>query len=286
VIRALSGKLRHLLEKALADGATDAGNLAYLSLITLFPAAILVVSITALVGQSHLGQSVLAGFFDLLPRDIADALAPVVEDVAAARATGAISLSLLVALWTVSGFIETLRGILHKAYGVAPGRPFWQNRLLSILAAILAAASVFLSFWLGLLLQIVRRFLRALLEPLGLEGYVTALTALAPNLVAFLALWLLLASLSPRSRTARHWPGALLVILVWSAAAILIGPLLGLFGGMARTYGALSGVMVALLFFYLMGFALVLGAELNAMLSKAPQQTLEEAAMKASGKTA
>jgi membrane protein len=84
-------------------------------------------------------------------------------------------------------------------------------------------------------------------------------------------------------RGARHWPGALFVILVWSTAAVVIGPLLGLFGGMARTYGALSGVMVALLFFYLMGFALVLGAELNAVLSKDSQEHLEGGDTQASG---
>ncbi|MFQ3596390.1 MAG: YihY/virulence factor BrkB family protein [Sphingomonadaceae bacterium] len=261
--------LRQLFGKALADGATEAGNIAYLSLLTLFPAAILIVSVAALFGQSQAGQAALSGFFELLPPDIAAVLAPVVEDVAAARATGALSLSLLVAIWTVSGFIETLREILHKAFEVPPGRPFWQTRLLSALGALVAAIAVFLSFSLSLLLQVIRRFLGAVLEPLGLDAHVTSLTALTPNLVAFLALWLLFASLAPRVAGGRHWPGALLVILVWSAAAVLIGPVLAAFGGMARTYGALSGVMVALLFFYVMGFALVLGAELNAMLSKA-----------------
>ena len=44
------------------------------------------------------------------------------------------------------------------------------------------------------------------------------------------------------------------------------------------TYGSLAGVIVALIFFWLIGFGLVIGAHLNAALAESPQPAVEGAA--------
>jgi membrane protein len=262
---------RQVLGRALADGGIHAGNLAFLALVTLFPAAILLVSVAGLVGQSQAGQAALAGFFALLPRETAAFLAPHVAEVLAGRSGALVPLSLLVALWTVSGFIETLRAIVHRAYRIPIRRPLWQTRLLSALVVLAAAVSVLAS----LLLDLVLRYAVPLLARAGLASLPGPIVEPVPLFVAFAALWLLYAALTPRAAAARiHWPGAFLVLLVWLVAANLIGPLLSLTGGVALTYGALSGVMVALLFFWVLGFALVVGAEANAVLSKARRARL------------
>ncbi|MDQ3145136.1 MAG: YihY/virulence factor BrkB family protein, partial [Pseudomonadota bacterium] len=65
----------------------------------------------------------------------------------------------------------------------------------------------------------------------------------------------------------RKWPGALLVTLWWLLTVELLPGAIGLFGGYALTYGSLAGVMVALLFFFVIGLGVVAGAELNAALT-------------------
>lgn len=259
---ALAGEV---LAAAWRDGAVHAGNFAYLSLVTLFPAAILVTAVTGLAGRSEAGRYAIDGFLALLPAEVAAVIAPLLDEVVTGRSRGALGLSVLVGLWTVSGFLDTLRGLLLRAHRLADDRPFWQTRLLLSAATLGAAASVLLGLAFALLLALADRLLTTL--ELGL--LIPPLGWLAPTLVAFLALWLLFAALTPRAAgPGPHWPGALLVILLWSLAALLIGPVTAATGGMVRTYGALAGVMLALLFFYGIGFAIVLGAETNAALAR------------------
>ncbi|WP_448586364.1 YihY/virulence factor BrkB family protein [Thermaurantiacus sp.] len=263
---------REAIGRALAHGSAHAGNLAFLALVTLFPAAILLVSIAGVAGQTAAGQAALAGFLALLPPDSAAFLAPHVEEVLAGRSGQIVPLSVLVALWTVSGFVETLRAIVCKAHGRPLDRPLWQTRALSALVGLAGAVLALGSLAVDLLL----RYGGTLLARLGLAALSGPFLKGVPLLIAFAVLALLYAALTPRDIPGRiSWPGGLVVVLVWLVAANLIGPVLALTGGLARTYGALSGVMVALLFFWVLGFALVLGAEVNAELSKARGSRLD-----------
>ena len=68
-------------------------------------------------------------------------------------------------------------------------------------------------------------------------------------------------ALAPRGyRHSPCWPGALITTLAWIGGTLLLGPAISGLNHLGLTYGALSGVVVALLFFYSVGFALVLGA--------------------------
>ena len=51
---------------------------------------------------------------------------------------------------------------------------------------------------------------------------------------------------------------------------------LALFGGYDLTYGSLAGVMVALIFFFLVGLGVVIGAEINAALADVPVDELDD----------
>jgi len=64
------------------------------------------------------------------------------------------------------------------------------------------------------------------------------------------------------------WPGALVTMGVWIGTTMLLPFVLGRFGSYDLTYASLAGVIVALLFFYIIGLGLVVGAHLNAALAK------------------
>jgi membrane protein len=72
------------------------------------------------------------------------------------------------------------------------------------------------------------------------------------------------------------WPGALLVALWWFGALALLPVILAQLGGYDRTYGSLAGVIVALLFFWVVGLGIVIGAHLNAALAETPEPGLKE----------
>lgn len=266
---------REVLSAAFRHGAIHAGNFAYLSLVALFPAAILLVSMAGIFGNSQAGQQAVGAVLSYLPEPVADLVGPVIDSVIMDGASGALALSAFVALWTVSGFIETLRAVIHQALQIEAGQPWWLSRLFSGLLALAASLAVLGGFLLSFLFQILQSLAGSWLESLGLSlvgGPTAAAVSVTP---LFLGFWLLHALLTPAQARRFAWAGALLVTLSWVAGSLLLGPVLALLGGMARTYGALSGVMVALLFFYGMGFALVVGAEVSAALFRRSLQRLE-----------
>jgi membrane protein len=253
----------------LRDGYIHAGNLAYLSLVTLMPFVILLTAVTAAFGQTEAGQAAIGGFLRAMPPDIARLFEPVIAEVVEAHTGHLLWFGALVALWTVTSFVETLRDLIHRAYGVKLQRGFIQYRLRSVGGTLLAMLLLVIAF-LGQVVLVVAVKSVALLVPpsVKLPGWVD-LSQWLPPLIVFLALWALFKLLAPHGYGAfPAWPGALVTTGVWILGSLVLGPYLARFGDMSLTYGALSGVMVSLLFFYAVGFATVLGAQLNAGLAR------------------
>ena len=252
-------------------GFTHAGNLAYLSLVTLFPFVILLASVAGELGRTADGLAAVAGFIDALPKGVAELVAPTIRDVVAAPATGGIvTFGLLVALWTTSGVLVTLRTIVQQAYGTPSEMPFWRWRLLGLVEVLALVIILLLAFAAQVLVTGAETFVYRLM-PMAAEVFpALGLQRIVPAVLLFLALWALFSLLCPRRfRIAPSWPGALLTAAAWTATTLALPRALTLFGDYALTYGSLAGVIIALLYFYIIGLGLVLGAQLNAAVGRA-----------------
>jgi membrane protein len=256
-----------IVASTMRDGYIHAGNIAYLSLVTLFPLVILITAVAVVVGQTDAGQAAIEGMLRALPPNVEELFAPVIDEVLDARTGNLLLLGGLVALWTISTFLETLRDILHRAYRIPNDRSFLETRMRSIAGTLVAMLLVIIAIVSQVALVVVRKTIQFFLPPeLAIPGWLDWSRFITMGLV-FLSLWALFKLLTPRE--VRHnpaWPGAIVTTAAWVGGSLLLGPAFASFGQMSLTYGALSGVMVALLFFYAVGFALVLGAELNAAL--------------------
>src|SRR3954462_9529246 len=115
------------------DGFIHAGNLAYLSILALFPFFILAAAVAHLLGQSQDAQLTVANVLRRLPPDVASTLREPIQEVLTVRTGSLLWLGGLVGLWTATSFIETIRDILRRAYGVKFCAPFWEYRIGSIL---------------------------------------------------------------------------------------------------------------------------------------------------------
>src|SRR3982750_1787951 len=100
------------------DGFIHAGNLAYLSILALFPFFILAAAVAHLLGQSEDAQLTVANVLRRLPPDVASTLRGPVKQVLTVRTGGLLWLGALVGLWTAASYIETIRDILRRAFGV------------------------------------------------------------------------------------------------------------------------------------------------------------------------
>ncbi len=129
--------LRRIAAQALAgtfdSGFTHAGNLAYLSLVTLFPFVILIASVAGWLGRTRDGMAAVDAFLAAVPADVAALIAGPIRDVVAApAASGVITFGVVVALWTSSGVLVTIRALLQQAYGMPSALPAWRWRLIGL----------------------------------------------------------------------------------------------------------------------------------------------------------
>ena len=252
------------------DGFIHAGNLAYLSILALFPFVILSAAIAHLLGQGQDAQLTVANLLARLPHNVANTLREPILEVLNLRTGPLLWFGAIVGLWTATSFIETIRDILRRCYGVRYCAPFWEYRfgsMLLILGAVLLlmiafAASVALSSAHHLLIQWFP-FAQGIATELGIYRLVPAVTLF----VTFYALFYALTPARYRKHGCHKWPGALLITIWWLATVEVLPFALGLFGGYSLTYGSLAGVMIALLFFFVVGLGVVIGAELNAALA-------------------
>jgi len=262
------------------DGFIHAGNLAYLALMTVFPFFITTAALLSLFGQSNETQHAVESFLHVLPPDVSDLLRKPIRDVLAARTGSLLWLGGLVGLWTVGGFIETIRDIFHRAYGVKATAAFWRSRLSSTLVIIASVVIALLSFLAAGILTAAEQFIYRLVPfAQNVAGWV-GLSRLIPGAVMFGALYMLFYSVTPskyRECNCRKWPGALFTAVWWVSMTALLPWALSQLGGYDLTYGSLAGVVVMLLFFYLIGLGLVFGAHLNAALAEPPEPALERA---------
>ncbi len=252
------------------DGFIHAGNLAYLSLLALFPFLILAAAIAHLLGQGQDAQLTVANILSRLPRNVAGTLREPIQEVLDARTGMLLWLGAIVGLWTATSFVETIRDILRRAYGVKFSAPFWEYRLGSILLILAAVLLLMLAFAVSVALTSLQHlvehwfpFTQSLTTTLGLYSIVPAATL-------FLTFYALFYALTPeryRKHGCRKWPGALLTTGWWIATVQLLPIALSSFGGYSLTYGSLAGVMITLIFFFVVGVGVVIGAELNAALA-------------------
>ena len=263
------------------DGFIHAGNLAYLALMTVFPFFITAAAVLSLLGQSAETQRAVSSFLHVLPPNVADILRKPIADVLVARTGSLLWLGGLVGLWTVGSFVETIRDIFHRAYGIKATAPFWKSRLGSSLVIVGSVIMALLSFLIQGILTAAEQFIYRLV-PIAQDaaGWV-GLSRLIPGFLMFGALYLLFYSVTPsRYRYSKcvKWPGALFTAVWWISATALLPIVLSSLGGYDLTYGSLAGVVIMLLFFYVIGLGLVFGAHLNAALAEPPETTLEQPA--------
>ena len=252
------------------DGFIHAGNLAYLALVTLIPFFIFAAAAAHLFGRTEDGMMTVAAVLSELPPTVAETLRDPVNEVLTARTGPLLWFGAIIGLWTATSFIETVRDILRRAYGVKYCAPFWEYRLGSIAFIIVSVFVLMIAFAASVLLRsaqvAIERWFPVADDIIGTVEVIRLVPAAALYLT-FYALFYALTPLRYRRHGCRKWPGALLVTAWWLATVELLPEVLSWIGGYSMTYGSLAGVMIVLLFFFVIGLGVVMGAELNAALA-------------------
>jgi membrane protein len=262
--------LRRVAEGTFTDGFIHAGNLAYLAMLAIFPFFILGAALFDLIGGRDNAEAMIFAVARAMPASVAEVIVPVAEDVIYARSGWLLWIGGAVGLWTVSSLIETIRDILRRAYGTRGTGSFWWTRLLS--AGLILGAVVLLM--LSLFAQVIIGGAQAVIDTTfpQLAAWIGTLrlSRIVPAIGLAGSLFVLFLTLTPsafRGRAHPKWPGALFTTAWWLVVTALLPVVLRGFFTYDLTYGSLAGSIVTLLFFWLVGLGLVIGAQLNAALA-------------------
>ena len=262
-----------------SDGFIHAGNFAYLSLVSLFAFCVVAAAIAGALGQTESGLALIEAFFTTVPPSVAAALKEPIESAMIARSGPLLWLSAAVSLWTAASLIETFRDVLHRSYGAAPSRAFWHYRLGSLGAIIASVVLAMIAFSAQVVVTAVEELVYRFIPTAQMVSGYFAWGRIIPFMTLFVAIYVIFVGLTPskyRSSTFPKWPGPALVSMWWLGLTALLPVFLSSVSNYDLTYGSLAGVMVALIFFYLIGLGLVTGAQLNAALANAHENGLKQ----------
>ncbi len=171
------------------------------------------------------------------------------------------------ALWSLSGAMQTVMWSLNTAYEQEETRGFVRARLVSILmglSALVAVALIVLALVLGPLISVW------IGDHVGASGVTAALWNIGrfPVLVlGLLASFGIVLYLGPDVEGRRFQlvtPGAVVALLLWLAASAAFAFYANSFGSYNKAWGSLAAVIVTLTWMWLSSVALLLGAEINA----------------------
>jgi membrane protein len=262
--------LKRTIAQFRADGMMDwAAALTYYSVLSIFPALIVLLSILGLVGDSAT-EPILGNLDKVGPGPAHEIVDSGIKNVQSGRGAAGVLfvVSLAVALWTASGYVGAFMRASNAVYGVGEHRPMWKTlplRLgLTLVLLILVAACGTAVVLTGGLAEQVGNLVGLGSTALGVWD--VAKWPVLLLLVSFL--FALLYWASPNVRQADGFrlvtAGGLVAVLVWVAASAGFAFYVSKFGSYNETYGSIGGVIVFLVWLWISNMAVLLGAELNA----------------------
>ena len=262
------------------DGLASAGYLAYIALMTLLPFIVFLFTLLGLVGQADYGDTLVRYMFQFMPPEVVFMLEAPVREVVGKASQGVLTISLLVVLWISGSGIEGVRTALNRAFRTRETRSYWRLRGQSTLFVV-GFSGVILVAILCLIVGPVLWHQAEAFFDIGLDFGINEFPATIRFGVGNLSMFVFAMSLfhllpDHRPRLKDVVPGAVVVCLLVTGATSLFSFYLEEFASYSAIYGSLGGVISTLIFFYILGAILILGAELNAFLMERRQSAQKE----------
>jgi membrane protein len=248
-----------------------AAQLAYYFFFALFPALLVLLAIASYFPLERLIDDLFAMLGGFAPPEVLTIITDQITKISNGEQGGLLTVGMLTALWSSSAAMTAIIDTLNRAYDVDESRPWWKVRLTAI------------ALTLGVSIFILAAFALVLIGPTAAEQLANRLNlgpafewtwkilqwpvifSLVATGVAFVYFY------APDVKQDWVWltPGSILATLTWMAASLGFKYYVATMGAYTETYGAIGGVMVLMLWFYLSGLVILIGAEMNAEIEHA-----------------
>ncbi|HEY1595530.1 MAG TPA: YihY/virulence factor BrkB family protein [Thermoleophilaceae bacterium] len=274
--RSWPGVLRRTVREFKQDDLTDwAAALTYYGILSIFPALLALIAVLGLVGQSAI-QPLIDNLGALAPGPAKQIVTSALTNLQ--KSQGAAGLLFIIglagALWAASGYVAAFMRAANAIYDVGEGRPIWKTvpvrvgvTVVTVLLLAISAVAVVVS---GPLAQQVGKVI-------GLGGAAVTAWDIAKWPVLLLIVSFMFALLYWAAPNVKHpkfrWvsPGGVLAVVLWLIASAAFALYVANFGSYNKTYGALGGVIVFLIWLWISNIVVLLGAEFNAELERGRQ---------------
>ena len=259
--------LKRTFHETLADDVFNlAAQQAYYFFFALFPALLALLSIASFFPIENLIGETTSLLQRVAPEDVTNIVTEQIRKIGQSNAGGILTIAFFFTLWSSSSAVVAMCSTLNAAYDLTESRPWWKVRLIAIALTIGLALFILISMTLVVagptLAEQVAEAMR--LGPVFTWTWkimqwplVFLLVATGVALVYYFA---------PDAEQDWIWitPGSVLATMLWVVASLAFRFYVTNFASYNETYGTIGGVMVLLLWFYVSGIALLIGAELNA----------------------
>jgi membrane protein len=267
------GVLKRTVKEFSDDNLTDwAAALTYYGVLSIFPALIVLVSILGLIGESAT-QPLIDNLGSVAPGPAKDIFTSAIENLQGSSGASGVFfiVGLAAAIWSASGYVSAFMRASNAIYDMEEGRPIWKTLpvrvgltvLLMVLTAI-SAVAVTLSG--GLAKQAG--------NVIGVGDTAVQVWNIAkwPALILFVSfMFAVLYWAAPNvKQPGFKWlsPGSVLAVIGWVLASVAFAFYVANFGSYNKTYGALAGPIVFLVWLWISNIMILLGAEFNAELER------------------
>jgi membrane protein len=251
-----------------------AAALTYYGLMSLFPAALLAVSLLGLIGEYPGTYDAIIGYL----RKVAPSAAVVPLDSSLrtalqhkGTAVTTLIISIIVAFYGMTGVLEAARRAMNVIFRIKHGRSFLERKAVDI-----ASASVLMVLMLAtmVLIFVGGRFADDIWGFIGLgNGGAHVWSLVRWPLAVFVAMlafaWVYYVTPDVKHRSFRFvLPGAVVAVALWLVASYAFSVYVSSVANVGALYGAFTGAIVLVGWMWLSNVALLIGAELNAEIAR------------------
>lgn len=245
---------------------SHAAQVAFYFTFSLFPLLLFLTTVFGLVMNKDavLKTELFTYLEKVMPHSAFGLLRSTIDEVATEWSGGTLTAGLLIALWSASAGMDSLRVTLNASYGIKETRSFFHTKLNSILltlalGTLLVVTMSLIFYGSGVLHWILP----------GLPSALTSILSYALIISALLLGFALVYNVVPNHPTF-HWQwfshGAFLAISLWLAISYGFRLYLAFFDRYARTYGSLGAVIILMLWFYLTAVVVLIGGAVNSVI--------------------
>jgi membrane protein len=247
------------------DGIEHAGYLAFLSILSLFPSLIFLISIIGLVGATDIGIDSINKILSSLPKEMSHALSPRINEIVMGPKNSYLTIAIIGVIWTASSSVEGCRTILNRAYRVAFPPPYLWRRIFSIMEFFIIVFTVISAIMAFVIIPSTLKDLEAKFNfALNIDYDFFYLRYIAFLLLLISATSLLYYALpNAKQKITQTVPGSILAVFFWIILEHLLSYYLDRFHQVNFVYGSIAGIIISLMFFYLISLVFILGAEFN-----------------------